>query len=178
MALSFLGPADRADLLRGFEALSPRSRYLRFFSRMPTLPDFIVDGLLNTDGSDHVAIGARLIDANGAVEPAVVGVARYFRAEPGAPVAEPAVAVVDRLHGLGLGRLLLRRLTEVARAQGISHYRAHALADNTRIRRILQASRGTIVEQDGPLLIYDIDIRPGAARRDRLRRLLGALFGH
>ncbi|MEQ8861560.1 MAG: GNAT family N-acetyltransferase [Pseudomonadales bacterium] len=178
MDLAFIGPADRADLLRGFEGLSSRSRYLRFFSRMRMLPTFIVDGLVNTDGTDHVAIGARLIDESGHVDPTVVGVARFFRAESGATVAEPSVAVVDTLQGRGLGRLLLRRLTREARAQGITHFRAHALADNARIRRILRASNGTIVEHDGPVLVYDVDIRRRGSRPGRLRRMLGAMVGH
>lgn len=176
--LAFIGPADRTDLLRGFSGLSPRSRYLRFFSRMPELPPFIIDGLVNTDGVDHVAIGARLADDAGHVEPAIVGVARYFRADPDAPVAEPSVAVVDRLHGRGLGRLLLRRLAREARAQGITHFRAHALADNDRVRRILRASQGVIVEYDGPVLVYDVDIRRRGRTPGRLRRVLGAMFGH
>jgi hypothetical protein len=85
--LDFLGPGDREDLLNGFEGLSKRSRYLRFFSPMPSLPPFIVDGLLSTDGSDHVAIGARQLSAGGEVRPAVVGVARYSRADHQATVA-------------------------------------------------------------------------------------------
>ena len=62
MQFDFLGPSDRADLLAGFEGLSARSRYLRFFSSMPSLPDFITDGLLSTDPLHHVAFGARLTD--------------------------------------------------------------------------------------------------------------------
>jgi hypothetical protein len=63
------GPADRDDLLEGFRGLSPRSRYLRFFTGMPELPPRVVDGLLRTDASDHVAVGARLIGADGTVLP-------------------------------------------------------------------------------------------------------------
>jgi hypothetical protein len=35
----------------------------------------------------------------------------------------------------------------------------HALADNERIRRILTASNGVLVERDGPVMVYDVDIR-------------------
>ena len=77
--LAFIGPGDRADLLTGFEGLSPKSRYLRFFSSMPELPDLITNGLLRTDSSNHVAIGARLVNGSGKVEPPIIGVARYFR---------------------------------------------------------------------------------------------------
>jgi GNAT superfamily N-acetyltransferase len=175
--LDLLGRDDRADLLAGFAGLSRRSRYLRFFSAMGELPTRILDGLLNTDPYQHVAIAARIVDANDRVEAPVVGVARYFRTEGAADIAEPAVAVIDALHGHGLGRVLLRAITAHARANGITSFRAHALADNTRIRQILQASRGVLVERDGPVVVYDIDIRarevaPGA----RLARWLQAIL--
>jgi GNAT superfamily N-acetyltransferase len=175
--LDLLGPADRADLLAGFTGLSRRSRYLRFFSAMGELPMRILDGLLNTDPYQHVAIGARLLDANGRIEGPIVGVARYFRTAGAADTAEPAVAVVDALHERGLGRLLLRAITAHARANGIARFRAHALADNSRIRQILLASQGVLVERDGPVVVYDIDIRAReVAPGGRLARLLRALI--
>jgi GNAT superfamily N-acetyltransferase len=175
--LDLLGRGDRADLLAGFAGLSRRSRYLRFFSAMGELPTRILDSLLNTDPHQHVAIAARIVDANDCVEAPVVGVARYFRMEGAPDVAEPAVAVVDALHGRGLGRVLLRAITAHARVNGIASFRAHALADNTRIRQILHASRGVLVERDGPVVVYDIDIRAReVAPGERLARLLQAIL--
>jgi GNAT superfamily N-acetyltransferase len=162
-----LGPADREDLLAGFADLSRRSRYLRFFSAMPRLHDALLARLLDTDPVRHVAIGARLIDPDGHVEGRIVGVARYFVRDDSNDTVEPAVAVIDELHGRGLGLLLLRALTKWARARGFATMRAHALADNTRIRRIVDASHGVLVERDGPVLIYDVDIRPKRRSADR-----------
>lgn len=176
--LQLLGPADRADLLAGFARLSRRSRYLRFFSAMGELPARILDGLLNTDPYQHVAIGARLINANDCVEAPIVGVARYFRTDGATDTAEPAVAVIDALHGRGLGRSLLRAITAHARANGVVKFRAHALADNARIRQILLASQGVLVERDGPVVVYDVDIRGRkVAPGGRLKRLLRAIIG-
>ena len=176
--LDFLGPEDRADLLRGFEGLSPRSRYLRFFSAMPTLPDFIADGLLGTDAKNHVAIGARLIDADDRLLPPVVGVARYFRATEAAKVADPAIAVVDDLHGLGLAKILLRALSATARSNGITRFRAQVLDGNSRIRSLLRAAGAEFVDQDDAVLTYEVDIRAsGPAPRGVLANLLGAMLG-
>jgi GNAT superfamily N-acetyltransferase len=111
-----------------------------------------------------VAIGARAIDANGRVEPPIIGVARYFRSEGSNDTVVPAVAVVDELHGRGLGRALLKTMTRHARSRGIVKMRAHALADNDRIRRILAESDAVLVERDGPVMVYDVDIR---SRRNR-----------
>jgi len=156
--LDLLGPADRADLLACFAGLSRRSRYLRFFSAMDELPARILDGLLNTDPDRHVAICARLRNANDRIESRIVGVAHYFRMDGSPGTAEASVAVVDTLHGRGLGRLLLRAIAAHARVNGIAKLRAYALAENACMRHILLASRGAIVERDGPVEVYDIDI--------------------
>ncbi len=173
--LDLIGPLDRNDLLAGFRGLSRRSRYLRFFSAMPHLPAPLLDSLLNTDTHHHVAIGARLIEPGGRVAAPIVGVARYFRVTDWEnDAAEPAVAVIDRLHGRGLGRLLLKALTRHARANGIAKMRAHALADNIRIRQILAASDAVLVERDGPVMVYDVDIR-SRKHHERLMEL-GKLY--
>jgi GNAT superfamily N-acetyltransferase len=165
--LDLLGPTDRDDLLLGFADLSRRSRYLRFFSAMPRLHDALLAKLLDTDGDHHVAIGARVIGPDDHIEGRIVGVARYYVPDGENDTVEPAVAVVDALHGLGLGRILLDALTRYARAHRVTTMRAHALADNTRIRHILAASRGVLVDRDGPVLIYDVDIRPRRRSTDR-----------
>lgn len=175
--LDFIGPQDRADLLTGFEALSPQSRYLRFFSAMPSLPDFIADGLLRTDQANHVAIGARLVDAAGNTAPPIVGVARYYRSSESQYVAEPAIAVVDKLHHLGLGKLLLKKLSSTARANGVTHFRAPVLNDNKKIKSLLRSAKAEIVEQDGAVMIYDVDIRKSARPpRGVLARLLSVML--
>lgn len=159
VALTLVSEDDHDDLRSGFQDLSPRSRYLRFFSSMPRLPELVAEGLARTDGRHHVAVGARLIGADGELRAPMVGVARYYRADPESDVAEPAVAVIDRLHGLGLGQLLMRRLARIARHQGVSRFRAFALMDNKRVRQMLQAANGVVVEEDGPVLVYDLDLR-------------------
>lgn len=169
--LDLIGPRDRNDLVAGFIGLSRRSRYLRFFTAMPDLPGALLDSLLTTDADRHVAIGARLFDADGRAAAPIVGVARYFRVADGSPdTVEPAVAVVDSLHGRGLGKLLLKAMTRYARSRGITKMRAHALADNARIRQILAASEAVLVERDGPVMVYDVDIR-SRKRRDSLVEL-------
>jgi GNAT superfamily N-acetyltransferase len=175
--LAFIGPGDRADLLTGFEGLSSQSRYLRFFSSMPELPDFITNGLLRTDASNHVAIGARLVDTNGKVEPPIIGVARYFRSSDSMSIAEPAIAVVDEYHHMGLGKLLLRRLSRIARLNGVTHFRAPVLSENKQIKAILRSASAEIVEQDGAVMTYDVDIRKSAkAPRGVLTRLLSVML--
>jgi ribosomal protein S18 acetylase RimI-like enzyme len=44
--------------------------------------------------------------------------------------AEVAVEVADRLHGLGLGTIMVERLAEQAEAHGVSQFVAEVLPEN------------------------------------------------
>ena len=70
--------SDRALLLRGFERLSPESRYRRFLAAMPELSEANVRHLTEIDHHGHEAIIA-LDEETGEG----IGVARYVR-DPGA----------------------------------------------------------------------------------------------
>jgi len=119
-----LEPTDRDTLARGFEGLSDESRYRRFLSPLPRLTRTQLDYLTQVDHHDHEAILA----VTGQDEP--MGVARYVRTDPDGDEAEVAVTVVDRWQGRGLGTVLLERLTERAREEGVHRYTATALASN------------------------------------------------
>ena len=91
--------------------------------------------LTDLDHVRHFAWAAGIRGPDGAVEG--VGVARYVR-EPGdRAVADFAVVVADGAQGSGIGSVLIQSLAVVAAAQGIGSLTALLLADNPRIRRIL-----------------------------------------
>ena len=106
--------SDRQLLLRGFERLSPGSRYRRFLAAMPELSEEKVRYLTEIDNHDHEAIIA-LDEKTGEG----IGVARYVRDPQRPDVAEVAVTVIDDWQGRGLGTLLLEVLG--ARARGGHH---------------------------------------------------------
>src|SRR5262245_29412478 len=108
---------------------------------MPELPERIIDGLLHTDPENHVAIGARVLKADGTIAPEIIGVARYHRRTESEGSAEPSVVVADDLQGHGLGRLLLRMITRYARAHHVTQFRAHTLAENERVRHIMDTAK-------------------------------------
>jgi len=126
-------PDDKQALARGFEALSPESRYRRFFTPMQRLSPKFLAYLTEVDHHDHEALVA---EAVGDHEP--VGVARYIRLKDEPDAAEVAVAVVDHWQGRGVATELLGRLAERARAAGIKRVRATCLAENRDVLDVLE----------------------------------------
>ena len=148
-------PDDAQRLREGFERLSPRSRYQRFLSSVDQLSDAQVQYLTEIDYSTHNAIVALDPDREG--QPGI-GVARYIRLTEDPSVAEAAVTVTDDYQARGIGTLLLSRLADVARADGVEVFRNYVLTDNAAMINLLKDLGGTvrttshgIVEIDLPL---------------------------
>ena len=171
-----IGPADRARLAAGFEKLSRESRYHRFFTAMPELPDRILDRLVATDGWKHVAIGAEVASDDPALAEGL-GVARFVRLDDAPDVAEVAVAVIDDKQGLGLGTLLLTELVRAARERGIRRFRAITQSDNAAARALVAelTDQVTVRREDG-CVVYEIDL-PEEFEESVLGRLLKLAAG-
>lgn len=126
-------PTDKELLERGFERLSPASRYRRFFHHVDHLSRAQLEYLTEVDGRDHNAFVCVLRD-----DPAVgVGVARWVRLPDEPDVAEGAVTVVDEFHSRGVGKTLLYVVARDAIAKGIRAFRAWIVGENTPILNIL-----------------------------------------
>lgn len=147
---------DDGDRLRdGFARLSARSRYLRFMTSMPHLPDEQVEYLTNVDYHDHMAWVA--VDPTDSAHPGL-GVARYIRV-PGEPtVAEAAVTVVDEHQGRGIGTVLVGLLALSARQNGIDTFRAYVLGENHPMLEILRDLGATASHEEGSLLRVDVPL--------------------
>ena len=166
------GAADRALLLECFEALSPESRRMRFFTNKRSLTPAELDLFSGADGYDHIAIAAVRIDTSGReLEP--LGFARCMRLVPGGESAELSITVADRFHGQGIGSALLTRLMDTAYAQGIRRFRFEVMIENRGMRQLAQGLGGEahwlgdgIVEYDcalpEPAVAEPAADRPGA----------------
>ena len=128
-----LQPRDRTVYLRGFEHLSERSRYMRFFSPKNTLTESELRYFLEVDHHDHEAIAAIDLDTGEGI-----GVARYIRDPEDGTAAEVSVAVVDDHQGRGLGAVLLSTIAQRAREEGVRRLRATVLADNARMLTLIR----------------------------------------
>lgn len=161
-------PADAPVLAEGFARLSAESRRLRFLTAKPRLSPAELRYLTEVDGHAHEALGA--------IDPVTgrgVAVARFVRDEADPTRAEAAITVADDWQRRGVGKLLLERLANRARTEGITRFTALMSADN----RGMQA----LVKHLGPVHMahiaggtyeYEVELGPrGLARQleDALR---------
>ncbi len=98
---------------------------LRYFSPHPHLSR---DELARFTTVDHHDREALVMWSGGAI----IAVGRYDRA-PGRPEAEVAFVVRDDQQGHGAATILLFRLAERAREEGITRFAADTLTDNRRM---------------------------------------------
>lgn len=132
--LRLVRASDKDHVRDGFERMSPESRYRRFFTAKRRLTDAELRYLTEIDNVNHVAIAAlRQVDG----KPQGLGVARFVRLEDRPEAAEAAIAVVDELHGRGLGSLLFQRLVAAARERGIEKMVSTVLGSNKPMLQIL-----------------------------------------
>lgn len=136
--LRLVMPEDKPLLLAGFRRLSAESRYARFFAPKDTLSEDELRYLTELDHEHHFALGALTEDGDGAGAPVGIGVARFIRLPDPPQTAEAAIAVLDDMHGRGLGKLLFLRLCAAATERGITHFRCEVLGSNTGMRALLE----------------------------------------
>jgi GNAT superfamily N-acetyltransferase len=138
LQLRLLEPQDRQQLVALFDLLSPQSRYQRYFSPLPSLPDGLVGRLAGIDHRRHEAIG--VFDDAGVL----IGTAHYVVGEGRPAAAEVSVEVADHRQRQGIGALLLRALARLAIARGIARFHAVALRDNASVRRLIDRLGWTV----------------------------------
>ena len=112
--------------------LSPRSRYLRFFSMVPRLPDPVVRLLACVDYRRRLSIVAEHDNGNGAD---IVGLGTFGAVDDGN--VELGLVVRDDWQGRGLGTALAIRVLDAAEARGFHRFIAHLQTGNPAIRRIV-----------------------------------------
>jgi GNAT superfamily N-acetyltransferase len=165
--------SDRELLLRGFQRLSPESRYRRFLSPMPRLPEATVRHLTNIDHHDHEAMIA--LDEQGAE---ALGVARYVRDPERPEAAEVAVTVVDDWQERGLGTLLLEAISARAREEGVRTFTAWMLARNQEMMDLFQhLGPVEVVDREAGTVEIEVAI-PTAGVAPELRELLRLAAKH
>jgi len=127
-----LRPDDEADMLAAINRTGAESLQRRFFVPKRGFSEKEKAFFMNIDFVNHVALVA-VVDEDG--RPAIVGGSRYGVTRPGE--AEAAFVVIDAYQGQGIGGLLTRHLTGLARASGLKELVADVLPENVAMRKVL-----------------------------------------
>jgi GNAT superfamily N-acetyltransferase len=173
VSIRALGPDDKRVLAKGFERLSPQSRYRRFFRPLDRLSERDLAYLTEIDHHDHEALAATEPETGH-----VIGVARYVRNyEP--DQAEVSVVVGDPWQGRGVATALLEHLVERARAEGIASFIALVMEENTEALKLFEhrmprGARPRRSESGHLELLIDLP-EPGQVRESALGRVLRAV---
>lgn len=153
--------SDDEQLLRdGIAKLSAESRYLRFFSPVPVLPDSVIERLVDVDGHDHIAWGAICTECEG--QPAI-GAVHAVRYRDGGGAGEFSVAVVDEFHGQGLARMMTAALLVHCLAEGLTVLDIHILSENAAAKRLVKSLEAVWTGESAGVAEYRLDVAAGLA---------------
>jgi len=169
-----IGPDDAPALVRAYANLGEQSRYRRFFTVMPELPDATLKAAVEVDHADHEALVAvPLLSAE------IVGECRFIRLPDQPDTAEVGVTVVDAWQGRGLGFALLARLSERAAEAGIEYFTAEVLAENRTMLGLLPGLGQVQTESQGAVVSARVELAepPRPAAPDFLDLLTAAARG-
>jgi len=126
-------PEDADGMRSMFRRMGRESIYHRFFSHKQDVTDEEIEYFTSVDYDDRMAFVAE-------IGRDLVAVGRYDRMEDDASAAEVAFSVDDAHHGRGLGSHLLSHLTNYARNNGVTAFRAFVLAENYPMMRLFRGS--------------------------------------
>ena len=158
--LLHLRPLHRCDQMsiRDLDShLSPRTRYLRFFSAMPQLSESMVKLLACVDYRQRLALLAEVSTTDGTE---LVALGSYAAVD--GRTAEIGLVVRDEWQRRGIGMALATRVLQAAEARGFDRFVAHLLHENVMARRFLNRLGGILStkSQDGVLKVSFVG--PGA----------------
>jgi acyl-CoA hydrolase/GNAT superfamily N-acetyltransferase len=117
---------DEGQMRDLFYSLSAEAVYHRFFQAVKSMPHRRLQPFLRIDYETEMAVVATTGKTE---ESKLIAVARYAR-DPHTNYAEAAFLVADDYQGKGLGKALLRILTEEAKRNGIRGFVADVMSDN------------------------------------------------
>jgi acetate---CoA ligase (ADP-forming) len=160
LALRDARDTDLPALTAFIEALSPESRYYRFFSVAP-LDARSVGRLI----PQNPAAGTALI---GELAHRVIAFAGYYRTPGVTDRAEVAFAIADRMQGRGIGTRLLERLADLARADGIHVFDAYVTSGNRKMMEVFLDSGYRVArETDGGVIHVELALEQTSDHADK-----------
>ncbi|MFI5842297.1 GNAT family N-acetyltransferase [Catenuloplanes sp. NPDC051500] len=122
-------PEDGPAIVAMHSRFSERTRYLRYFSPYPRIPERDLRRFVTVDHHDREALVMTQGDQ-------IFAVGRYERLGADSPEAEVAFVVEDAHQGRGIGSVLLEHLAAAARQERITRFVAEVLPANGAMLRV------------------------------------------
>jgi acetyltransferase len=145
---------DEAMMARFHATLSERSVYLRYFHMLPLDARIDHERLARICTIDYdremVLVAERREE--------ILAVGRLIRDESGKE-AEFAVLISDKFQGHGLGTEMVKRLIEIARAQGLDRVTADILGENRQMIEICKLLRFHLEYAGDSVVKAELDFR-------------------
>jgi acetyltransferase len=152
-------PEDEPLVVKFHASLSPETVYQRYFARLGLPERTAHERLIRicfTDYDRELPLVAEHIGEDG--QPEIIGISRLSK-EPGGTTGEVAGLVTDAWQGKGIGRELMRRIVEIARAEKLESVTAHLREENWGMRGNLEKLGFTVTEvSDDGFLRADLDL--------------------
>ncbi|WP_445365204.1 GNAT family N-acetyltransferase [Microbulbifer sp. ANSA001] len=142
------------------EDLSPQTRRDRFIGGSCKASQQLIELLTDNDHQVHEAFIA-LCSSDHAQRAVATA---HYAVDPDGRACECAVVVSDDWQGLGLGRLMLKRLIHCAQEQGLERIYSIESAENKRVHSFAR-SMGFVCQADArdyTLLTYTLNLQPAA----------------
>src|SRR5690606_34099708 len=114
--------------------LSEDSTYRRFLAHRGTHPHEELEQLVDLDDESSVGLVVLAADSD-----ELIATARYD-VDPATQLADIAFMVRDDWQNRGIGTLLMKRMSEVARVRGLAGFRGQVLASNKPMLMVFQNS--------------------------------------
>jgi GNAT superfamily N-acetyltransferase len=173
--ISRLTPADAPLLVDAFARLSEESRRLRFLGPKPRLSSAELRYLTEVDGHHHEALSA--------IDPATgqgIAIGRFVRSTAHPDSAEVAITVADAWQRRGLGKLLLERLADRAREEGVTNFTALVSDDNRKMQGLLRGIEppASVSHIANGVAEWQIEVAPKGLGRQLETALRAAAAGH
>ena len=161
-ATAHLRPISSADAEAVAEfhgRLSDRTRYFRYFSPYPQIPEKDLKRFVEVDHHDRVALVIWLGRE-------IIAIGRYVRLSESS-AAEVAFVVRDDHQGRGLGSILLEHLAAAARESGLTRFVAEVLTENHQMVRVFREAGFEVSRAlEGSTLHLEFDVASTSRSRE------------
>ncbi|MBE1298682.1 MAG: GNAT family N-acetyltransferase [Alteromonadaceae bacterium] len=126
------------DLLRDFfHKLSDQNVYMRYFTRMRSLPQKVLKSFSDIDYSKDMALVALYPPETAQHE--IIGIGQWVNDDED-NIPEIAFQIRDDWQGEGLGRFFVNQLVKIAKQYNIREFKADVFADNDSMNKVFENS--------------------------------------